>query len=88
MRASAGAAGELWLGVPASESAIAIFSCCFGLGGFAGPPDEPEGAEDWNLQHDEQKENGPEPLHAVSVPTPTGLKAIYMSTLRPIGVKG
>jgi hypothetical protein len=54
MRSSAWAARQLWLGVPAFEAAIAIVCCsAFGLGFAACPPDEPERAQDRDLQDDE-----------------------------------
>ena len=40
---------------PSSASSAAVL-----LGGFARPPDQPEGAEDRDLQHDEQEEDRPE----------------------------
>ena len=43
-----------------------------GSGCPARPPDEPERAEDRDLQDDEEKEDRPEPLHAGSVPVGDG----------------
>jgi hypothetical protein len=68
--ARTGGEGTIALGAP-----IGILACYFGLGFFGGPPDEPECAEDGDLQHNEQKENGPEPLHAASVPTADGTQS-------------
>ena len=64
MRSTAGAARELGFWGPVLEATIAIVCCrTFGLG-FAGcPPDEPEGADDWDLQDDEQEKDWPESLH-------------------------
>src|SRR4029077_9418683 len=55
---TAGAGG---LGAPAVEALAArIFGGAVGFGRLARPPDEPERAEDRNLQHHEQKEDRPE----------------------------
>ena len=64
MGSAAWAAGELGVRVAAFEAAVAIVCrCALGLGFFGRPPDEPERAEDRDLQHDEEKEDWPEPAH-------------------------
>jgi hypothetical protein len=45
--------------------AIAVGGVLFGR--FAGPPDQPEGAEDWDLQDYGEEEDRPEAVHGSSV---------------------
>ena len=54
-------------GAPALEAAVGVVGCASGSGALAGPPDQPEGAQDWDLQDDQEKEDWPEPLHRGSV---------------------
>jgi hypothetical protein len=51
---------------PATEAALAVLDVVF-LGRFAGPPDQPEGAEDGDLQDYEEEEDRPEAIHGGSV---------------------
>jgi hypothetical protein len=46
---------------------MAVIFSCFLLRRAAGPPDQPESAEDRDLQHDEQEEDWQKPLHAASL---------------------
>src|ERR1700710_2171578 len=64
MGSAAWAAGQLRLWIAASEATVAIVcGRALGLGFLGRPPDEPEGAEDWDLQDDEQEKDWPEALH-------------------------
>jgi hypothetical protein len=58
-----GPAGAGWEGTIVPRAAIGILACCLGLGFAACPPNEPERAEDGDLEDDEEKEDWPEPTH-------------------------
>src|ERR1700704_4532597 len=81
------ASRELWFWVPALEAAVRVLRLTVNLGGFACPPDEPEGAEDWDLQHDKEKEDWPEPLHRAQCrETAQRRKASTCASSRPMCV--
>ena len=55
--------GAGWAAGASVEAVAGVLGGAVGLRRLARPPDEPERAEDRDLQHDEQKEDRPEPLH-------------------------
>jgi hypothetical protein len=62
-----GAAWPYRLWPPAAEAAVGVLCGFLWLRGLARPPDQAQCAEDRNLQDDQEKEDWPEPLHALSL---------------------
>src|SRR3954452_438556 len=81
-----GSARPYWLWSPTIEAVARVVRGFLRLGGSARPPDQAECAEDRDLQHDQEKENRPEPLHVPSVPAADGPKTgarLRFSARRP-----